>query len=71
MLKTCNELKVVYTEENFNPHDEIKASHYFIQPCDLGDSIKNNRILASCISYVKDNPRWRLSLQTHKMIGIQ
>lgn len=70
ILKTCNELKVVFTDDTFNPHDEIKAAHYFIQPCDMGNSIKNNRILASCISYVKENPHWRLSLQTHKMIGI-
>ena len=70
ILKTCNELKVIFTDDTFNPHDEIKAAHYFIQPCDMGNSINNNRILASCISYVKDNPRWRLSLQTHKMIGI-
>ena len=69
-LRTCDELKLVYTEGPFNPHNEIKAAHYFIQPCDTGDSTNNQRILAECISYIKDNPRWRLSLQTHKIVGI-
>ena len=43
----------------------------YLQPCDTGDSARNAFILQLCISYIKQHPQWRLSLQTHKLIGIE
>jgi len=43
----------------------------YLQPCDTGDSARNAFILQQCISYIKQHPQWRLSLQTHKLIGIE
>lgn len=42
----------------------------FLQPCDTGDQQRNARIVALCVGYIKEHPWWRLSLQTHKLIGI-
>ena len=48
----------------------IKAQYYYLQPCDTGDREQNQRIVHQCIEYIKQHPRWQLSLQTHKMVGI-
>lgn len=42
-----------------------------IQPCDYQNADLNNLNLEKCITFVKDNPRWRLSLQTHKLLNIK
>jgi 7-carboxy-7-deazaguanine synthase len=64
-----NELKVVYPQET-DPHfyEHLKFEHFFIQPKD-GDSAKD--YLEAAIRYCSENPMWRLSLQTHKLIGIR
>lgn len=49
----------------------IDADYYYLQPCDVGDSNANRRILNACVDYVLKHPVWRLSLQTHKLIGIR
>lgn len=43
----------------------------FLQPCDVGNEIRNLSITSSCIDYVKSHPKWWLSLQTHKFVGIE
>ena len=43
----------------------------FLQPLDTGDAGQNRAILRSCIDYIMQHPRWRLSLQTHKLLGIK
>lgn len=42
-----------------------------LQPCDVNDEIKNENNLTAAIGYIKSHPRWRLSLQTHKIINIR
>ena len=68
-LKYGNELKLVYPQEEFNPDrfKELEFDHFFLQPMDGEDLQKN--ILQS-VSYCIENPLWRLSLQTHKIMGI-
>lgn len=71
-----DELKVVFDEAT---HPEDVISHFsfliphllFLQPCDTGDAERNRRIVAACVDYIKRHPEWRLSLQTHKLIGIE
>ncbi len=41
------------------------------QPCDRSDAAYNERNLAACIDYIRRNPRWKLSLQLHKLLGIR
>jgi organic radical activating enzyme len=66
ILTTANEVKVVFQEDIDVEkwHTAIKAEHYFLQPC----SCQNT---AETIRYIMEHPHWRLSLQTHKYIGIR
>lgn len=42
-----------------------------LQPCDVGDAVRNREIVSYAIEYVKAHPAWRLSLQTHKLLEIR
>lgn len=70
-LDRCNELKVVYIGQDMSVYGKIKAAHHFLQPCDTGDPDENSRLLSEAIEYCKAHPSWRLSLQTHKLMGIR
>ena len=45
--------------------------HLYLQPCDTGDAERNARIINRCVEYIKEHPHWRLSLQTHKLVGFK
>ena len=65
-----NELKLVVLQENFLPDlfQNLKFDHYYLQPMD-GPCIKEFTIWA--VDYCMRYPKWKLSLQTHKMLGIR
>jgi len=52
-------------------HHPSPIKHLYLQPCDTGDAQRNADITARCIDYIKHHPWWRLSLQTHKLIGFK
>ncbi len=64
-----NELKLVYPQPGAEPADyeALPFRHFFLQPMD-GPSRDQNTSLA--LTYCLEHPRWRLSLQTHKFLGI-
>ncbi|WP_434733001.1 7-carboxy-7-deazaguanine synthase [Rhizobium sp. YTUHZ044] len=64
-----NELKLVYPQVGADPDQfgDLAFDHYWLQPMD-GPRRQENTV--SIAAYCLDNPQWRLSLQTHKMIGI-
>ena len=68
-LRYGNELKLVYPQKGLEPKNfkHLDFDHFFLQPMDGKDLQRN--ILQS-VSYCIENPRWRLSLQTHKIMGI-
>jgi len=68
-LKHGDELKLVYPQDGFSPQlfETFDFDHFFLQPMD-GKNLQRN-ILQS-VSYCIENPLWRLSLQTHKIMGI-
>ena len=71
-VSRCSELKVLFgiggqMRPLVLPH--VEADYYYMQPCDVGDDEQNRIILQACVEYIKAHPRWRLSLQTHKMAG--
>ena len=70
VVKRCNELKMVFQPGMVIPSD-IQADHYFLQPCDTGDPEENRRLVMDCVEYIKSHPKWRLSLQTHKLAGFK
>ncbi len=71
IITSCDELKVVYTGQNLNQYDHIKAQQRFLQPCYVDDPKQRLLGLQATVKAVLDNPKWRLSLQTHKLLGIR
>ena len=69
-----DELKVVYCGQNLDMYDDLKMgfSHLFIQPCYLdSESVEENgRSFQAVEKLVKESQGWRLSLQTHKWMGV-
>jgi 7-carboxy-7-deazaguanine synthase len=65
-----NELKLVYPQPDAEPERYVSMDfkNFFLQPMD-GPRLRENTELA--IRYCMEHPRWRLSLQTHKMVGIR
>ena len=68
--KTGHELKLVYPQTDATPDDfsHLDFEHFFLQPMDSPEQQKNTE---RAVQYCQRNPRWRLSVQTHKWIGIQ
>jgi len=64
-----NELKVVYPQEiEPDAYAGLDFEHFFIQPKDGPHAARS---LQAAIQYCANHPKWRLSLQTHKLIGIR
>lgn len=68
-LLAGDELKLVYPQPDASPErfTGLAFRHFFLQPMD-GPNLAANTLAA--IAYCKAHPRWRLSLQTHKLLGI-
>lgn len=71
VVTNCNELKVVYTGQPLDPYFGITARHYFLQPCYCPDEEMRRQNIERTIQAVLHDPRWRLSLQTHRLVGIR
>jgi 7-carboxy-7-deazaguanine synthase len=67
---TGSELKLVFPQEKAMPKqfEELSFQHFFLQPMDGPDAAVNTE---RAIEYCLRNPRWRLSLQTHKLLGLR
>ncbi len=73
-LEIMNELKVVYMGQDMSIYDDllnISDCLFYLQPCDTGDIVKNKAILDMTLQYIKEHPKWRLSLQIHKILNVQ
>jgi len=68
--KTGNELKVIYPQPglNFSKLLTLSFEYFLIQPMD-GPNAKENT--EASVDFCKENPSWRLSLQTHKQLGLK
>jgi 7-carboxy-7-deazaguanine synthase len=69
-LKRGNELKLIYPQAGAEPekYAGLLFDHFFLQPLDNADREVNTR---AATDYCLAHPQWRLSLQTHKLIGIR
>ena len=67
--KTGQELKLVFPQEGAAPElfADLAFEKFFLQPMDGAQAQENTR---RAVAYCLSHPRWRLSLQTHKLIGI-
>jgi 7-carboxy-7-deazaguanine synthase len=70
VLQAGDELKLVFPQAGVDPEEfsTWQFDHFFLQPMD-GPQLKDN--IQSTIDYCLANPRWQLSLQSHKIIGIR
>jgi 7-carboxy-7-deazaguanine synthase len=63
------ELKLVYPQPSAEPEsfEHLQFQNFFLQPMDGPDRAHNTEL---AIAYCLENPRWRVSLQSHKLMGI-
>ncbi|WP_303808846.1 7-carboxy-7-deazaguanine synthase [Sandarakinorhabdus limnophila] len=68
-LTAGNELKLVYPQPKAMPErfEALDFQHFFLQPMDGPNQAEN---IQAAIAYCLAHPRWRLSLQTHKLTGM-
>ena len=64
-----HELKLVYPQTKAMParFEDLDFDYFMLQPMDGPDAAKNTQ---ACVDYCRTHPLWRLSLQTHKVLGI-
>ena len=70
VLKTCDELKVVYLGQDLVQYDEIETKNRFLQPCFVTDFGQQQTNMKACVEAVKSHSNWRLSLQIHRVLNI-
>jgi len=65
-----DELKLVFPQMDVDPasFESLRFTHFLLQPRDGPDRESNT---AAAIAYCLQHPRWRLSVQTHKFMGIR
>lgn len=86
VINQCHELKLVYPQSDALPeqYDCIQAEHYYLQPmADYRPQLSSSDHLAASLAglstsntqktlaYCLSHPKWKLSLQTHKYLGIE
>ena len=70
VLTSGDELKLVYPQEGAEPerYEALEFREFFLQPMDGPDVGENTR---KALEYCLAHPQWRLSIQTHKVLGIR
>jgi 7-carboxy-7-deazaguanine synthase (Cx14CxxC type) len=70
VLRHGNELKLVYPQPDVDPSqfESMDFDEFFLQPMDGPDVAANTR---AALDYCLAHPRWRLSIQSHKRLGIR
>lgn len=68
-IKEGDELKLVFPQLGLEPKqfETMTFSHFYLQPMDSEKIVENT---TKAVQYCLDNPKWNLSVQTHKQIGI-
>ena len=69
VITSGDELKLVFPQDRGDPerYRNLDFSHFFLQPMDGPDRVRNTQL---ALDYCLAHPEWRLSLQTHKILGI-
>ncbi len=70
IIKNGNELKLVFPQKGNHPtqFENYDFDFFYIQPLDDSRKIDNTN---ECVAFCMQNPKWSLSLQTHKVLGIE
>jgi 7-carboxy-7-deazaguanine synthase (Cx14CxxC type) len=69
VVTSGDELKLVYPQDGGEParYGSLEFRHFFLQPMDGPERVRNTQ---AAMQYCLAHPQWRLSLQTHKLLGI-
>jgi len=69
VLRVGHELKLVFPQEGAEPErfENMDFTHFLLQPMDGLGREENTRL---AVDYCLEHPQWRISLQTHKILGI-
>ena len=67
-----HELKFIYPQDTLSPEDfiDLDFEHFYLQPMFCEDEELTYHNIQASITYCLQNPQWQLSLQIHKIIGI-
>jgi 7-carboxy-7-deazaguanine synthase len=70
IARAGDELKLVFPQPGADPSEfeSLRFTHFYLQPMDGPDQEVNT---AAALGYCLTHPRWRLSLQTHKLLGLK
>ena len=70
VLHEGDELKLVYPQEGADPklYEDLDFEHFFLQAMDGEELLHNTQ---ACIQYCLENPKWCLSVQVHKWVGLR
>jgi 7-carboxy-7-deazaguanine synthase len=70
VVESGNEIKLVYPQNGHQPSDfaNLQFDYFFLQP--MFEHQENNNVQLT-VDYCLKHPRWSLSLQTHKLLGLQ
>jgi 7-carboxy-7-deazaguanine synthase len=70
VVETGQELKLVFPQVGAEPalYESLNFENFYLQPMDGPNAAANT---AAAVAYCQAHPRWRLSVQTHKLIGIR
>lgn len=70
LQRSGDEIKIVYPQGGMDPQDweSLDFTHFYLSPMDDENTADNIR---TCIDYCLENPHWKLSLQTHKILDIK
>ncbi|KQC08954.1 MAG: 7-carboxy-7-deazaguanine synthase [Smithella sp. SDB] len=70
LLRSGNELKLVFPQFGAEPekYETLDFQHFFLQPMDSPERETNTRL---ALEYILTHPKWRLSLQIHKILGVK
>ena len=71
--RTVSEIRLPVIKGDAIPSVEClpKAEHYFLSPVFTEEAVSTQDNINYCVEQIKCNPQWRLSLQIHKLIGIE
>lgn len=70
-IQRIDEIKAVYQPATDPSRYESLTDCLYLQPCDTGDPRQNAAVTAATINYIKEHPKWKLSLQTQKILNVR
>jgi len=72
VLTKGNELKLIFPQTNAEPHkyEHLDFEHFYLQPMDAMNEAITQANIKATLQFCLDNPQWKMSVQMHKVLGI-